>query len=193
MAGPNLPTSSVAKRSHWASGTLNSAGLFHRLSGQCRLRGFGSAPTLPGDGFLKIAESRKPPMIANWWLAPYLIGEWSAVLCRRLSTLGRKRCGAGNETSRRVDGARGREGRSSDRVWIPAPEGGPRGAQPRAKTSTMNRRSTGIADDDRSWLLDRRCRALPAHQSPPLERPSTAWRARCWPCSWHWPVARSGG
>jgi hypothetical protein len=26
---------------------------------------------LPGDGFLKIAEGRKPPMIANWWLAPY--------------------------------------------------------------------------------------------------------------------------
>src|ERR1700751_6035627 len=39
---------------------------------------------------------------------------------------------------RRMDAARGREGRSSDQVWIPAPEdGGPRGALPGAKTSTM--------------------------------------------------------
>ena len=39
---------------------------------------------------------------------------------------------------RRMDAARGREGRSSDQVWIPALEdGGPRGALPGAKTSTM--------------------------------------------------------
>ena len=39
---------------------------------------------------------------------------------------------------RRMDAARGREGRSSDQVWISALEdGGPRGALPGAKTSTM--------------------------------------------------------
>ena len=48
-------------------------------------------------------------------------------------------------------------------------------------------------DDDRSWCTDRRCRSLPADQPPPLERRSTAWRARCSSCSQRWPVARSGG
>jgi hypothetical protein len=94
-----------------------------------------------------------------------------------------------------MDGARGWKRRSSDQVLSPAPEGGPRGAPPRAKTSTMSMRSPqhGQADDDRSWRLDRRCRAVPADQPPPLERPSTACHARCWPCSRHWPAARSGG
>src|SRR5215469_11577535 len=50
-----------------------------------------------------------------------------------------------------------------------------------------------MADDDRSWRPDRRCRALPADQPPPLEQPSTAWRARCWPCSWRWRAGRNGG
>ena len=55
-----------------------------------RLWGFGSAATLPGGGFLKIAEPKAADdceLVAGA-VFDELIGKWSVVLCRRLSTLG---------------------------------------------------------------------------------------------------------
>jgi hypothetical protein len=84
---------------------------------------------------------------------------------------------------RRVDAERSREGRSPG-SGLDAIAGG-RAARCGAAGKDLDndhadRRSKGSADSDRSWRLDRRCRALPAAQPPPLEQPSTAWRARCW-------------
>ena len=66
-----------------------------------------------------------------------LIGNWSVASCWRLPTQGSKGCGAGNEMFQRADADRRKEGGSSTQVLVVvAPEGGPRGAAPRAKTST---------------------------------------------------------
>ena len=59
------------------------------------------------------------------------------MLCRRLPVLGRNGHGAGNEKFRRMDAATRRRGLSSPQIPLAAPEGGPRGAPPRRKTSTI--------------------------------------------------------
>jgi hypothetical protein len=60
------------------------------------------------------------------------------MLCRRLRAVGCNGFGTGNEVFRRTRAAVRGQGSSSPHILIPAPEdGGPRGAAPRAKTSTI--------------------------------------------------------
>src|SRR5207253_11474088 len=66
-----------------------------------------------------------------------LIGDWSVMSCERCPAPGQNDREAGHGMLWRTDAARRREGRPSDHVLMPAPEGGARGAAPRAETSTM--------------------------------------------------------
>jgi len=67
-----------------------------------------------------------------------LMEDWPVVPCRRLQALGRSEGGAGDEMFQRMDAATSGQGSSSHQILIPAPEdGGPRGALPHPKTSTM--------------------------------------------------------
>ena len=119
-------------------------------------------------------------------MVPTISGEKATVVRH-----GRRRPPAGGGSDKATTAIMGL--RSRPRFWATAERVVPRRLR-RSRRLSCGRRNKGMAGDGRQrrrWP-DRCCRPRPGDLAGPARR-SAPWRARYWPCSRRWRVARSGG